>query len=50
MLMAAIDAYLAIRRAAGYQLRITEGLLRHFARFATARGDPHFTGETTLHP
>lgn len=48
MLMPAIDAYLAIRRAAGFQLRVTEGFLRNYARFATAHGDTHVRAQTAL--
>lgn len=39
MLMSLIDDYLKVRRAAGFQLRVTEGLLRDFARAAVAAGD-----------
>jgi len=48
MLTPAIDAYLAIRRSAGFGLRVTEGFLRNYARFATARGDTHIREQTTL--
>jgi len=48
MLMPAIDAYLAIRRAAGFRLRVTEGFLRNYARFATAHGDTHVRTQTAL--
>jgi integrase/recombinase XerD len=41
MLMQAVDAYLAVRRTAGFALVPIESHLRHFARFATARGDTH---------
>jgi integrase/recombinase XerD len=41
MLMPAVDMYRAVRRAAGFALVPIEGHLRHFARFATARGDTH---------
>jgi integrase len=41
VLMCAIDAYLAVRRAAGFQLNMSEVLLRHFAKFAAAHGDTH---------
>jgi integrase/recombinase XerD len=41
MLTCAIDAYLAVRRAAGFQLHMSEVLLRHFAKFAAAHGDTH---------
>ena len=39
MLSTAVDSYLAARRAAGYQLKDHEGILRDFARFASAKGD-----------
>jgi integrase/recombinase XerD len=41
VLMGAIDAYLAVRRAAGFQLHMSEVLLRHFAKFAITHGDTH---------
>lgn len=46
--MPAIDAYLAIRRTAGFGLRVTEGFLRNYARFATARGETHVRAQTAL--
>jgi integrase len=48
MLMTAVDAYLAIRRAAGFALIPIEGYLRAFARFATARGDTHVVAHTAI--
>jgi len=39
MLMKAVDSYLAVRRAAGFELVVPEYLLRSFARFATSRGE-----------
>ena len=39
MLMQAVDSYLAVRRAAGYELGVPEYLLRSFARFATSRDE-----------
>jgi len=42
MLMEDISSYLALRRAAGYQLGPTERLLRNFARFCST------SGETTI--
>ena len=48
MLMHAVDSYLAIRRAAGFALIPIEGLLRHFARFATACGDTHVVATTAI--
>jgi len=41
MLSAATDAYLAARRAVGFQLRDTEDILRDFVTFAAAAGDTH---------
>jgi integrase/recombinase XerD len=43
MLTGAIDSYLAVRRAAGFQLRVPEVLLRGFAAFAVAHGERHVT-------
>ena len=40
MLNLAIDHYLAVRRAAGFQLKVQEGLLRHFARYNPAQLRP----------
>ena len=48
MLMPAINAYLAIRRSAGFQLRVTEGLLRNYERFAAARGETHVRAQTAF--
>lgn len=48
MLRPAIDAYLAIRRAAGFQLRVTEALLHHYARFAAARGETSVRAPTAV--
>lgn len=41
MLTQAVDAYLVMRRAAGFKLKTTERYLRYFADFAHARGDTH---------
>lgn len=38
-MMAAVEAYLALRRTAGFAMSNAEYLLRSFARFATARGE-----------
>jgi site-specific recombinase XerD len=46
--MHAVDTYLAVRRAVGFALAHTEGYLRHFARFATARGDTHIVARTAV--
>ena len=48
MLMQAIDNYLRLRRAAGYQLRYTEVLLKEFACFATERGEIHIKSDTAI--
>ena len=37
--MAAVEAYLALRRTAGFAMSNAEYLLRSFAKFATARGE-----------
>ena len=48
MLNAAVDSYLAHRRAAGYQLKDHEGILRDFTRFASAKGDTLVRSRTVL--
>lgn len=48
MLSRAIDRYLAIRRAAGFQLKVQGGLLRHFARYATDRSQTHVCRQTAI--
>lgn len=48
MLSAAVDAYLATRRAVGYQLRGPESILRSFVRFASAKGDMLVRTRTVL--
>ncbi len=48
MLSAAVDAYLTGRRAAGFQLHDHEGILRDFARFASAAGDAVVRTRTVL--
>ena len=48
MLMQAVDAYLAVRRTVGFALVPIESYLRHFARFATARGDTHVVTATAI--
>ncbi|MCP4318980.1 MAG: tyrosine-type recombinase/integrase [Hyphomicrobiales bacterium] len=40
-MMDAVDSYLEVRRAAGFELVVPEYLLRSFARFATARQQSH---------
>ena len=39
MLVNGVDQYLALRRAAGYELKVPGGLLRSFARFAAQRNE-----------
>lgn len=48
MLTETIDAYLATRRAAGFELKRVEFLLRSFARFAIERGDRHVRQQTAI--
>ena len=48
MLTAAVDTYLAARRAVGFKLRDHEGILRDFAAFASAKENTHVRSETVL--
>jgi integrase len=48
MLSRAVDSYLEVRRAAGFQLAVDEGLLRDFVRFATDRGESHIQRQTAI--
>jgi integrase len=48
MLMAAVETYLAVRRAAGFQLKPAESYLRSFARFAAARGQTYVVTQTVI--
>lgn len=48
MLMPAVDSYLALRRAAGFELEVPEYLLRSFARFADERGDNYVRTQTAI--
>ncbi len=48
MLTLVIDDYLALRRAAGFQLRVQEVHLRNFARFAAERGETHVRAQSAL--
>jgi len=48
MLMQAVDSYLEVRRAAGFQLRVEEYLLRDFASTATERGEGHVRTGTAI--
>lgn len=47
-MMAAVEAYLALRRAAGYSMRDADRILRSFGRFAHARRD-RFVKISTIH-
>jgi integrase/recombinase XerD len=48
MLSAAVDSYLAGRRAAGFQLNDHEGILRDFAYFASTKGEILVRTQTVL--
>lgn len=48
MLTRAIDSYLQVQRAAGFELKVDEGLLRNFARFATERSETHVRRQTAI--
>jgi len=48
MLSAAIDSYLAVRRAAGFQLRVPESLLRSFAAFAATHDEHYVTAQRAI--
>ena len=48
MLNQAIDNYLKIRRVAGFELKVDEGLLRNFARFATERSEAHVRCQSAI--
>jgi len=47
-MMTAVEAYLAVRRAAGFTLNNPECLLRSFARFATERQQTHIRTATVI--
>ncbi len=47
-MMTAVDSYLAVRRAAGFDLSGQEYLLRSFARFAEKCGDAHVRTATAI--
>jgi integrase/recombinase XerD len=47
-MMAAVEAYLALRRTAGFAMSNAEYLLRSFARFAAARGERHVRATTLI--
>ncbi len=46
MLKRALDSYLDVRRAVGFELKIDERLLRSFVRFAADRKDSHVKQQT----
>jgi integrase/recombinase XerD len=48
MLMQSVESYLAIRRAAGFQLRKQSYLLRSFAKFAEARKESVLYAKTAI--
>ena len=48
MLMKAIESYLSIRRAAGFDLEVPEYLLRNFARYAGQQGEMHVSAQTPI--
>jgi integrase/recombinase XerD len=48
MLSRAIDSYLDVRGAAGFELQVDAGLLRNFARFATDRSEIHVHRQTAI--
>ena len=47
-MIAAVESYLAVRRAAGFTLRNTEYLLRSFAGFAADLNQPHIRTATAI--
>jgi integrase/recombinase XerD len=44
----AVDDYLAVRRALGFRLRLTGGMLRDFASFLESEGASHITTDLAL--
>jgi integrase len=48
MLKQTLDAYLAVRHASGFELRVPAILLRSFVRFAQDRGHSHVTTQTAF--
>lgn len=48
MLKQAIDDYLAVRRAAGFDLGVHGNLLHSFERFASERGETHVRARTAI--
>lgn len=48
MLSKALDSYLAVRHAAGFELGVPEILLRSFVRFAEAQGELHVIAQSAI--
>src|SRR2546428_13259297 len=48
MLMRAVDSYLDLRRAAGFDLHEPAHLLRNFVAFAAGQGDVHVRATTAI--
>ena len=48
MLIDAVDSYIAVRRAAGYQVNALEGYLHNYALFATEHGDEFIVAKTAI--
>lgn len=48
MLAQAVESYLAVRRACGFELKSEGNLLRSFATFSDARGKHHVCSETAI--
>ena len=48
LMLKAIEAYLALRRATGFAMLNAEWLLRSFAAFATERGQTHVHAQTAI--
>jgi integrase/recombinase XerD len=48
MMASLVDEYLALRRAAGFQLRVHEAHLRNFVKFATERAEALVRAETAV--
>ena len=47
-MMTVVDSYLAVRRAAGFDLSVQEYLLRSFARYAMKSGETHVRTTTAI--
>ena len=48
MLTRAVETYLAVRRAAGFELRCEGSFLKNFAAFSEARQQHHISAKTTI--